>query len=239
LFLRAFFDNPGNRRYYATFDLAPASTISARGAISRRATRAARKAVAMRGNERPRDAGSSRAKRRSRFEAFELVQQRGTVSGEIAPSKLERIADSLASDAGRVAYAIAGTTDEAERPALDVRIDGELELTCQRCLKPMTWRASQRITLLLAHDERELALLDDSDEREVVLADESLDPIELVEDELLLTMPYAPRHPQSEAALCVPANDGEPQPDKPASPFGALAELKAARAPGKGKPAKR
>ena len=49
---------------------------------------------------------------------------------------------------------------------------------------------AQRTLLLLARDERELARLDAEDhEHEVVLADAPLDPLTLVEDELLLTLP--------------------------------------------------
>jgi uncharacterized protein len=171
------------------------------------------------------------------FDAFELVQQRGTLCGAADAAQLPRVADALAEPGGRVEYAIQGTSDEADRPALDLAIDGELFLTCQRCLQPMRWIAAQRITVLLARDARELALLDDSDEREVVLADAPLDPLALVEDELVLTMPYAPRHSPDEAPRCVPAHGDAPQ--RPASPFGALAGLRDLPEPAKGKRSKR
>jgi uncharacterized protein len=190
----------------------------------------------MRRDEPPTTRGSSRAPRASlggRFDAFELARQRGTVSGEVAAAELPRVADCLASHGGRVAYAISGTTDAADRPALEVSVNGALSLTCQRCLQPMSWSVAQRTTVVLAHDERELARLDESDEHEVLLADAPLDSLLLIEDELLLTMPYAPRHPQGEGAACAPAIDGEPDPARPASPFGALAGLKPRPAVGK------
>ena len=52
----------------------------------------------------------------------------------------------------------------------------------------------QTTTLLLARDNAELVQLDQSSEHEVVLADAPLDPVALVEDELLLSLPFAPRH---------------------------------------------
>jgi len=56
---------------------------------------------------------------------------------------------------------------------------------------------------------------------------------------LLLTMPYAPRHPEAESTTCVPAAGDGREESKRASPFGALAQLQAARDPGKGKRPKR
>jgi uncharacterized protein len=55
---------------------------------------------------------------------------------------------------------------------------------------------SQHTELLLAHDEAEMARLDNDSELEVVLAQGPLDPLTLVEDELVLATPFAPRHAQ-------------------------------------------
>ena len=52
----------------------------------------------------------------------------------------------------------------------------------------------QATELLLAGNEREFATLDADSEAEAILADGPLDPAVLVEDELVLTLPFAPRH---------------------------------------------
>jgi uncharacterized protein len=192
----------------------------------------------MRRSERPTTDGELRAPERTggrRFDAFELAQQRGTVRGDVDAADLPRIADALSDEGGRVSYVIVGTCDAADRPALEVSVEGALSLTCQRCLQPMSWSVAQRTLVLLARDERELARLDESDEHEVVLADAPLDALVLVEDELLLTMPYAPRHPDGESASCAPATGDERTDSNGASPFRALAEMQAARVPGRGK----
>ncbi len=60
------------------------------------------------------------------------------------------------------------------------------------------WRSAR--TLLLARDERELAVLDaEDDEHEVLLADAPQDAMTLIEDEVLLVLPFAPR---CERAAC-------------------------------------
>ena len=58
----------------------------------------------------------------------------------------------------------------------------------------MAWPVSQGTEVLLAHDEDELATLDAETDGEVILADRPLDAATLVEDELVLTLPFAPRH---------------------------------------------
>ena len=50
--------------------------------------------------------------------------------------------------------------------------------------------------MFVAHDDDEMAQLDSDSELEVVLATGPLDPAELVEDELVLAIPFAPLHPQ-------------------------------------------
>jgi uncharacterized metal-binding protein YceD (DUF177 family) len=60
----------------------------------------------------------------------------------------------------------------------------------------------QSTMLLLARNEADLLHLDEISEHEVVLANAPLDPVTLVEDELLLTLPFAPRH----EASCDPAS---------------------------------
>jgi uncharacterized protein len=79
---------------------------------------------------------------------------------------------------------------------LAIEIEGSVPLTCQRCLDDFEWPVAQRTEVLLAHDERELALLDADSSAEVVLAGAPVTTLTLVEDELLLALPFAPRHPE-------------------------------------------
>ena len=80
------------------------------------------------------------------------------------------------------------------RPSLAIDLAGSVPLVCQRCLGRLDWPVRQATELLLAGDEREFATLDDDSEAEVILADGPLDAVVLVEDELVLTLPFAPRH---------------------------------------------
>jgi uncharacterized protein len=66
----------------------------------------------------------------------------------------------------------------------------------------------------------------DVDEIEVVLATERLDPLTLVEDELLLSLPFSPRHADGECELASPMIAGQESGQSRASPFGQLGEWK-------------
>jgi len=141
------------------------------------------------------------------FDGFRLSASRGEISGTIEPSTLERLEDRLVETAGasggHVDWSIRGTADEQGRPAITVSLQGVVALECQRCLGVVEQPVEQSTTLLLARSESDLVHLDEISEREVVLANAPLDPRTLVEDELLLTLPFAPRH----EADCAPETD--------------------------------
>ena len=132
----------------------------------------------------------------TRFDAFKLAARASSVSGSLDARRLPNVADSLApgDDPIPIAWTVEGRRSAEGRPAISIDIEGDVPLVCQRCLAPMAWPVSQGTEVLLAHDEDELATLDAETEGEVILADRPLDAATLVEDELVLTLPFAPRH---------------------------------------------
>jgi len=174
-------------------------------------------------------AGRQRApgRRGGSFDAFDLVLRNATVSGTVSAASLPRTADRLAEEGGAAAvtWRIAGTADALGRPALEIRLEGVVPLVCQRCLQAFSWPVAQRTLLLLARNGRELAVLDDDDEHEVLLADAPLDAMTLVEDELLLTLPFAPRCERAGCAASAQSGAEDAASPAPASAFAALAGL--------------
>jgi uncharacterized protein len=141
---------------------------------------------------------------KSRLDAFELARDRGIVEGTVDAHRLPRVEDLVAGGPASVDWRIAGTTDALGRPALSVGLSGAVTLSCQRCLADFEWKVEQQTELLLARNEDELAALDAESGAEIVLAESPIDPLELVEDELVLALPFAPRHP--DGACAAPAN---------------------------------
>ena len=165
----------------------------------------------------------------ARFDAFELAETGGTISGVVDPTGLSRLADRVVrpdqASRAQVVWRIAGGSDSLGRPMLTLSLDGTVYLACQRCLRPFAVPVEQETILLLARDEAELKVLDAA-EPEVILAMAPVDPVALVEDELLLSLPFSPRHNEGE---CGSAGAGHAGPEAAQRPFAALARLKAGR----------
>jgi len=162
------------------------------------------------------------------FDAFDLAVRRAAIEGSFDAQARPRLADRLAPGQATVGYRISGAVDAVGHLALAVELEGEVPLVCQRCLEPFAHPVAQRTLLLLARDEDELEQLDENDEHEVVLAAAALDPLVLAEDELLLTLPYAPRHADGDCPDGGAVADGghEAGPASAQSPFGSLAALR-------------
>ena len=169
---------------------------------------------------------STAGRRLMPFDALKLSASGESLTGEVDAADLPRVADRLATDAGaaKLAWRLVGCRDGQGRPALTLTLAGSVPLVCQRCLQPFAAIVDQNTALLLARSEAELARLD-ADEIEVVLATQRLDALTLVEDELLLSLPFSPRHPDGECAAS-PMVAGHESSQNRSSPFGQLGELK-------------
>ncbi|MEP7275088.1 MAG: DUF177 domain-containing protein [Betaproteobacteria bacterium] len=145
-----------------------------------------------------RDAESQKSRR---FDAFRLARERARLAGSVDAAVLPRVADRVLQGPAPIEWRIDGAQDAFGRPAVAIALDGTIELECQRCLQAQALPVHSRTLLVLARDDADLARLDAESDDEVVLAGAPLDPAQLVEDELVLALPYAPRHADGE---CVP-----------------------------------
>ena len=153
------------------------------------------------------------------IDGFEFASA-GAVKQGIWPLRdLPRLRDLLASDAGEVAYEINGVRDERGRPSLRVKVRGKLQLRCQRCLEAMDLEVDTDTVLVLAATLAEIhADPADAQAPDRVVAGKEMPVRDLIEDELILAVPYAPRH---ESCNARPAPDGAEK----TSPFAGLKGL--------------
>lgn len=154
---------------------------------------------------------------------FRFAAEARSLEGVSAAANLLRLSDALATSVGEVAWRIEGAmVDGAEgpEPRLRLEVAGELQLCCQRCLGSLAWpvkigtqmhpvRSGQQIP----EDELE------NDAVDAIELDGELDVSALVEDEILLALPIAPRHQVCDAPK--PAGGASKE-----SPFAALASLR-------------
>ncbi|THF67157.1 metal-binding protein [Pseudothauera nasutitermitis] len=142
------------------------------------------------------------------------------VRGNVAVAGLGRLADQLTDGTGTVAWEVVGEVGEDRKARLLLTASGALRLRCQRCLGALEWPLSLSTTLLLVPvgqpiPEEEL----EDDEQDAIEAVADMDVVALVEEEILLALPIAPRHDDCE----VPRPESA---DEKKSPFAALAGLK-------------
>lgn len=96
---------------------------------------------------------------------------------------------------------VVGQTDPRGGMSLRLTVGGEVGLTCQRCLGSMQYTVRIERTLYLARNGAELERLDASPESDAILVGETLDLVDLVEDEVLLSLPLAAMHAEGECPV--------------------------------------
>lgn len=153
------------------------------------------------------------------IDGFEFASAGASQQGALPLSDFPRLADALASSAGKVSYSVKGMRDEHGRPGLRVAVRGTLSLRCQRCLEPIGFDVDSESILVLAATQAEIdAEPADPNAPDRVLAGREMPVRDLVEDELILALPYAPRHDDCAGRASV---DAEARP----SPFSSLRGL--------------
>ena len=157
---------------------------------------------------------------RAVIDSLEFARSGGQLRGEARVAQLERLADSLFDSGGGLKYQLAGGCDARGRPRLQLTVEGAINLRCQRCLGNLTYPVTVESSLLVLAGKAggDTAEIDDLDG---IPADPQTDIWALVEDEVLLAIPIAPRHAEGQ---CKAAVDTAAQ--RTASPFAVLAGLK-------------
>lgn len=119
----------------------------------------------------------------------------GAVTGDVAVVKLARLADRLATGAaegGRATLHLKFAEDAQRRIEVTGQVGAKLALQCQRCLRPFEWAADLDLRLIAVADEEAAAGVP-RDREPVIVPAGGLDPAALIEDELILALPLAPR----------------------------------------------
>lgn len=158
------------------------------------------------------------------IDGLEFARSGKHLSGHFEIGSLERLGDSLYSAEGAVDYSIQGRQNPKGRPMLHLTVKGTLSLACQRCLGALEFPVDIRSDLLLLRDESEYAdIVDDEDDSvDAIVATVGMNVAALVEDEIILALPYAPRHAEGQCRTSGAAGAAAAK----ESPFAALAKLK-------------
>ena len=155
------------------------------------------------------------------IDCLEFARIGGVLVRRVGLDELPRLADQLTTTAGVLSVRVEGWRDAEGKSWLQMDIAGEPVLRCQRCLDGVKFALGikSRLQLIAPGEEwPDEDLVDDS--TDAVNAEKELAVLSLIEDEVLLALPIAPRHEQCDSPLANASGQGS-------SPFAALAALKA------------
>ncbi|MBE1161263.1 YceD family protein [Dyella acidiphila] len=156
-----------------------------------------------------------------------MVSARRSFQGSLPIAAMPRLCEALADDAGSAAYELDFGRDEYGTAYVDVRVQAPLWLVCQRTLEPFIMPVTVNSRLGLIRSEREESALPGGVEPLLVAEDDKLNPIDVIEDELLLALPLVPVNPDSVLPEDVTRPPAEVSVDeRPDNPFAVLRELK-------------
>ena len=154
------------------------------------------------------------------IDCLEFAHSGGVLERSIGLDELPRLAGVLSTTEGFLSVRLEGWRDDQGKSWLQLDIAGEPVLCCQRCLGGVKFPLAIRSRLQLmapGEDWPDDDLEDDS--ADAIAAETALTVLSLVEDEVLLALPIAPRHEQCESPSASASEHGS-------SPFAALADLK-------------
>lgn len=161
------------------------------------------------------------------IDSLEFARSEQQLVGELPVASLKRLDDVLYDTAGCLNYEIRGTRDKRNRAQLVLNITGSLQLQCQRCLGPMDYTVKVANALMLvARGAQPDEDLEEPESPDAIEASTELEIAGLIEDEVLLSLPLAPRHAEGACASRLGARTPRAE---SASAFAQLAVLKRAR----------
>lgn len=152
-----------------------------------------------------------------------LAEFRERIQGSLQLDSFGRLKDDLLENTGELRFILSFYFDESGVCVIETEIDTQVSLECQRCLKPVVIKIQKKTLLGLVENKEEIDRLANVYEP-LVIDEETFSAKQLIEDELLLSIPLSPLHAENECtgkAVLDQINEKA----KP-KPFAALAALK-------------
>lgn len=128
------------------------------------------------------------------FDAIRFALAGEELAGEVPAAGLERLASMLADPEGTILYRLKGCSRRDGKPAIALEIRGEVSLPCQRCLEPVRHHLQAERILVFVPASLLADFEDEEDDTDYLPSEESVEPLALVDEEAVLSLPMSPRH---------------------------------------------
>lgn len=152
-----------------------------------------------------------------------LAKSRERIEGSLQLDSFERLKGDLLESTGELRFNLSFDFDESGICVVESDIDTQVILECQRCLKPVLVNINKKSLLGVIESKDEISSLAKEYEP-LQLNEETVSVKQLIEDELLLSIPLSALHAENECTgktvLDKINADAKPK------PFAALAALK-------------
>ncbi len=161
---------------------------------------------------------------------YRLALKAESLSGDMALASMKRLAQELVDNKGSVAVQLDFSYDEQRRAMVNGRITTVLTLKCERCLGPMLWPLESEFTLVIIRegDPGEIP----PEYEQYIMESDRVRLDEMIEDEILLSLPIVPRHADEDCPAMSLLQSGTEQQDagqqdtERNNPFEVLKDLK-------------
>lgn len=151
------------------------------------------------------------------------VERNACFEGAWPVSSFARLAEAICSKQGEVTVRLKFGT-RAGMHCLDGYVQAELELRCERCLEPVKQHIESgfRFGLITSEDEADLL---PKEFEPLLVSDSGLSLLDLVEDEILLSLPIVARHDEECSEILQKHKDDDKVQHDTYKPFAALKDL--------------
>lgn len=162
------------------------------------------------------------------------TQKPDELSGQLLLPELIRLAAEKAPDTPaempitwHLGYTPKAQPHVQQNPVIELHLEAEIWLVCQRCLQPYLHSLSNlhRFEVVQSEAEADAVAMDD-DEKDAVVGSEEFDLLYLIEDELLLNLPLIPHHSSCQHPVLEQLQKEFLSEAEQSSPFAKLAALK-------------
>lgn len=164
-----------------------------------------------------------------RIDPVRLAEARRVLEGELSIAALPRLVSMLTDDSGSVRVDITCGVDEEGIRYLRGSLDAEVNIQCQRCLESFVLPLHTTFALGVVTHASLAERLPDHYEP-LVVGEEPVFLRDIVEDELILSLPIVPKHPEGQ---CPAGKGGDEhvEEERRENPFAALKVLKTKKVP--------
>lgn len=161
----------------------------------------------------------------SKFDPRKFADKGTRLEGQLPLSLCERLAEYLVDTDGVVEVSLKLTLDEEKRRIVTGTADTTVKVVCQRCLEPMTLDVHADYALAITQDDEEALHIPEHCDPFMVAINEEISVADLVEDELIVSMPLVSYHDEKACKGKSHYSSGDVLDEKP-NPFSVLQKLK-------------